>query len=380
MKAILIDDEQLALDFLERQIKKISTLHIKAKLLYFDMNEHKNLLYKVDVVFLDIEMPEINGIELAEMMLEENPGLSIIFVTAYNDYALKAFELNALDYVLKPVRLERLQATIERIENRSNYLFSQTIKRDQPLRVNVCKELTFQLENNERLQIKWRTAKARELFLFLLHHEGKTKHKSELIELLWEDFDQEKAYSQLYTAIYHIRKTLRPYTNYFTLKNTLEGYHLTTTNVFIDIYEWEKQIKEAEKIQTDSLDAYEEIMELYTGSYLQDYNYLWAEAERFRLEQIWLSHAHNIASFYKKWKYPEKAEAWYVRICTLRPEDEEAHFYLMQLYASMGYGILVRHQYKQLQNAIDEFHISISPHIQQWYKKWSREEVPNYTV
>ena len=72
----------------------------------------------MDIVFLDIQIPEINGIELAEQLLEMKPKLSIVFVTAFDNFAIKAFELNALDYILKPVRKERLLNTVERIKQK----------------------------------------------------------------------------------------------------------------------------------------------------------------------------------------------------------------------------------------------------------------------
>ncbi|MGC8073700.1 bacterial transcriptional activator domain-containing protein, partial [Salmonella enterica] len=88
------------------------------------------------------------------------------------------------------------------------------------------------------------------------------------------------------------------------------------------------------------IEKYEAVMQLYTGSYLQEYNYLWADSERYRLEQIWLKTAYNIANIYYDHGDLENAESWYIQICTLRPEDDHAHFSLMELYASMGYGLL----------------------------------------
>ncbi len=70
---------------------------------------------KPDLVFLDIEMPEISGIELISQL--ENPLPVIIFITAYNEYAVKAFEENALDYILKPFDQGRFQKTLGRIRN-----------------------------------------------------------------------------------------------------------------------------------------------------------------------------------------------------------------------------------------------------------------------
>src|SRR5699024_11202394 len=99
MKAILVDDEQLALDFLELQLEKVGGIEIVGKYnnlnFYYD-NEH-TMLDTIDVVFLDIEMPDMSGLELAELFLEVNPSLSIVFVTAHNEYAVQAFALHVLD-------------------------------------------------------------------------------------------------------------------------------------------------------------------------------------------------------------------------------------------------------------------------------------------
>ena len=119
MKAILIDDEPLALDYLEHQLRDTQDLQIVGK--YTDPATGKQAVEQtdaVDVVFLDIHIPEINGLELAEQLLERRPELHVVFVTAYDEYAIQAFELNASDYVLKPVRKERLHKTIERIRSR----------------------------------------------------------------------------------------------------------------------------------------------------------------------------------------------------------------------------------------------------------------------
>ena len=78
-----------------------------------------------DVIFLDIEMPGLNGFELLER-LDKIP--IVIFCTAFDQYSLKAFETNSIDYLLKPVRLERLQQTVEKLTSFKNNLSSATIK------------------------------------------------------------------------------------------------------------------------------------------------------------------------------------------------------------------------------------------------------------
>jgi two-component system, LytTR family, response regulator len=78
-----------------------------------------------DVIFLDIEMPGLNGFELLER-LDKIP--IVIFCTAFDQYSLKAFETNSIDYLLKPVRLERLQQTVEKLASFKNNLSEATIK------------------------------------------------------------------------------------------------------------------------------------------------------------------------------------------------------------------------------------------------------------
>ena len=116
MKAILIDDESLALDFLESQINKVSDITIVHKFVEFKLSRDAKLLEEIDIVFLDVEMPGMNGIQLAERLLEIKPTLIIVFVTAFHDYAVQAFDLDSLDYLVKPVQLNRLEKTIDRIK------------------------------------------------------------------------------------------------------------------------------------------------------------------------------------------------------------------------------------------------------------------------
>lgn len=73
-----------------------------------------NLLKKPDLIIADISMPKLNGIEAIKACLKINPKLKFIFTTAYDKYAVKAFDLNAVDYVMKPIRKERLYVALEK--------------------------------------------------------------------------------------------------------------------------------------------------------------------------------------------------------------------------------------------------------------------------
>ena len=126
MKAILIDDEPLALNFLEHQLNKTGSCQVVGK--YIDPLKGWEAVEQqgVDIVFLDIELPEMDGIELAERLLEHRPGIQVVFVTSYDEYAVRAFELNAIDYLVKPVREERLLNTLQRLERNVRTQSEQT--------------------------------------------------------------------------------------------------------------------------------------------------------------------------------------------------------------------------------------------------------------
>jgi DNA-binding LytR/AlgR family response regulator len=115
MRAILVDDENIALDALSEVLESISSIDVIEKYTSPIRFLEELVVKKPDVVFLDIQMPVINGFAIAEEITQMNINTMIVFVTAFDEYAIKAFEINAIDYVLKPFSNERLESTIDRI-------------------------------------------------------------------------------------------------------------------------------------------------------------------------------------------------------------------------------------------------------------------------
>jgi two-component system LytT family response regulator len=111
MTCIAIDDEPKALEVIERYCQKISVVSLKAtfreplKAIGFLNRE------KIDLIFLDINMPDISGMQLLQTL---TPRPLIVFTTAYSQYAVESYELNALDYLLKPVTFERFLMAINK--------------------------------------------------------------------------------------------------------------------------------------------------------------------------------------------------------------------------------------------------------------------------
>jgi two-component system LytT family response regulator len=114
MKTFIVDDERLARNELKRLLKNFSAIEITGEAANPDEAIEKIENLRPDLLFLDVQMPGRSGFELLESLIYVP---KVIFTTAFDEYALKAFEFNALDYLLKPVELKRLAAAIEKVEN-----------------------------------------------------------------------------------------------------------------------------------------------------------------------------------------------------------------------------------------------------------------------
>ena len=111
INCIIVDDEAVARDIIALHLEKIE--HIKVIGQCKNAVEAFNTIsqHDIDLVFLDINMPEISGIAFAKSI---NKNIKVIFTTAYRDYAVEGFDLQALDYVMKPISFERLSQAINR--------------------------------------------------------------------------------------------------------------------------------------------------------------------------------------------------------------------------------------------------------------------------
>ncbi|MEW5248302.1 LytR/AlgR family response regulator transcription factor [Microbulbifer sp. 2201CG32-9] len=117
LSAVIVDDEPLARRGLRLRLEKLRDVDIVAECTNGREARERILELQPDVAFIDIQMPGISGLELVrDLPPEQLP--QIVFVTAYDQYAVEAFEINAVDYVLKPIEEERLAAALERVREK----------------------------------------------------------------------------------------------------------------------------------------------------------------------------------------------------------------------------------------------------------------------
>ncbi|MEY3237629.1 MAG: hypothetical protein RI883_1730 [Bacteroidota bacterium] len=144
IKAIIIDDEPMARQLLSGLIREncptIEIVDLCANLPEGVKSIHKN---QPELVFLDIEMPGHSGLELLDFFNDNDVNFSIIFTTAYNQYAVKAFKLSAFDYILKPIDAESIIEAIDRFEVNRNKLSNFTVLKENLSVQNQSKKLAI---------------------------------------------------------------------------------------------------------------------------------------------------------------------------------------------------------------------------------------------
>lgn len=146
IRAIIVDDEELARESLKQALAEFERVQVLAECAngFEALKAVKE--FNPDLIFLDIQMPGIDGFDVLELLGNEAP--QIVFVTAYDEYALRAFEAHALDYLLKPVTAERLAKTLPRLDldeqghkNIKN-IIAERRKRELPLQRVLIREGT----------------------------------------------------------------------------------------------------------------------------------------------------------------------------------------------------------------------------------------------
>jgi len=148
LRAILIDDEQPARDVVKHYLKDFNEIEIIGEVAdgFSGLKAIQEL--KPDLVFLDVQMPKLTGLELLELL--DQPPL-IIFSTAYDQYAIKAFEMNAIDYLLKPYSKERFTQAVQKAISQA----SNVNRPAQPVH-NLVKTLDESPEFLQRIAVKSR--------------------------------------------------------------------------------------------------------------------------------------------------------------------------------------------------------------------------------
>lgn len=231
MIVFIVDDEPLAVESLKLNISKAIDTDVRIETFTNPENVSEQArMQHPDIVFLDIEMPGINGMDLAADIKSHIPGVIIIFVTAYSEYAFKAWELRVDGYLLKPASVEDISAVMEdicakrRIENISEPL----------LKVRCFGR--FEVFSGSR-PVQFKRSRAQEVLAYLVSARGARVTSGELCGVLWEDsvdISRKKAYLRQYVQA--LREALEKCNAGEVLRHERDAYSINPALIECDYY------------------------------------------------------------------------------------------------------------------------------------------------
>lgn len=264
MNIIAVDDEELALKSLLRVLEKV---YDHAYIQGFQkgkeaLNETENLIRReesLDYAFLDVEMQEMGGIELAKCLKEKCPSVRILFVSAYNQYACEAFQLHAKGYILKPATKELIIEALDSME--VEWREPGKVKGEEGKSVSVHTFGNFDVFTKSET-VSFERSKSKELFAYLIDRRGAGSSTAQIAAVLWEDeADVKKRKNATQTVIHSMIRSLK--------KVGIED---------VLIKRWNYLAVDVSKIECDYyrfLDGDAVAVNSYMGEYMT--NYSWAE-------------------------------------------------------------------------------------------------------
>lgn len=347
LRAIIVDDESLSVKRLNRILAETGEVTICQTFLsplaaYEYVRDNP-----VDVAFLDVSMPEVNGMTLSQRLHELSSGIDVVFVTGYEEYAVEAFDISATDYLLKPVSAERVAKTLRKIRKRS-----PERQIEPALIIQLFGGLKLYRTTPERSLLKLRSPKTEELFAFLLYKRAVSR--DEIIDTLWGEFDSEKASNNLNSHLHYIRKALGDSGLGNCLVADRGEVRIAENGMACDLYAFERLHREIKMQREGRMEKLKQATQLYTGSFLQGKPYEWASQKARRLEQNYVELLELSARLYLEHQQEEAALMAYADILRLDALREDIAYHVIRLLINLGRSSEAVRQYRLLEELLQQ--------------------------
>ncbi|MBB6671271.1 BTAD domain-containing putative transcriptional regulator [Cohnella nanjingensis] len=344
IRAMIVDDEELSIMRLgrilaeSREVEVCGTFQDPAEA-YRYAGKHP-----VDVAFLDISMPKIDGMRLSDLLSDLNAGIATVFVTGYDEYAVEAFERSAVDYLMKPVTAERLGKTLSRLRGRSR---GPAVEKALEIRLFGGLQIGLWLPDNSRETVKLRSPKTEELFAYLVCRSAASRE--EIVDALWPDLHPDKALNNLNTNLYYIRKALGGANASACIQSDRNEVRIDKNLVFCDLYAFQQMSEQIRLNPRHDPELFRQAEALYAGELLNGRPYEWAAEFARRLERDRLELLERAARYEKRHGELPQALRYYEEMLKADPIREDIHQEVVRLYLAMGRNHEALRQYRELE-------------------------------
>lgn len=270
---MIVDDRQLAVNSLLKLLIGIDPKGSHKGFLCASEAIEYQRTHPVDVAFLDIEMPDMDGIHLTDVLMAADPQINVVLVTGHNEYALDAHRHFVSGYLLKPVRKEELEEVLRHLRHplhkgdSGNTAFHEDGAGALPAEGTAQKRLQIRCFGNfdvfvDNVPLHFKRSKTRELLAYLVDRRGATCTMGELLGILWEDRpDSASQRTQLRNLIHDLKSALEAKGCASALIRGWNSIAVDVTAVDCDYYRY--------------LDNSGSSADQYRGEYMKQYS--WAE-------------------------------------------------------------------------------------------------------
>ena len=228
MRTVIVDDEPLMIKKFVRLSEGIPNLEIIGTFEYAQDVIAFSKNNRIDAAFLDIAMPDIDGIALACLLREFNPNILIVFITAYDNYIRDSNKIGSDAYIVKPYTREILENTMRNLY----YLSARQRKK-----IKVCTFGRFTVKTGEKMIPL--SGKTKEIIAILIARQGREVSNDELYSLIWENRPYGSTNMNVYyNALRRLKKILRSHHISELLISTKRGQMVDVGMLDCDYYEW----------------------------------------------------------------------------------------------------------------------------------------------
>jgi len=363
LTALIVDDEDLSVKRLKRLLLESGEFGVCHTFLNPSDAYEFAKTNPIDIAFLDIAMPKIDGMTLSGKLRELDDSIQLVFATGYGNYAVQAFDISALDYLMKPVTAERLNQTLRKI--------GKTRHGTPSLYIQLLNGLKIYDQGRQETPIKLRSPKTEELFAFLICK--RTVSREEIVETLWGDLETEKALKNLNSTLYYIRQAIDADKFGNVIQTGRTEIRVEDNGVYCDLYEFEKLLKEIRSVPERADKLLKQAGALYTGELLNGKAFEWAIPIRRRLEQQYIELLEATGRRRLANNRPLDTLRDFGVILQLDPLREDIHYEVIRLHIELGNKNEALRQYRLLEKLLQlELGMKPDPRMKEYVRKMTR--------